>query len=994
MVQLYKPKRSCSYRWKIFLNTFLALTLLLGTAAAQSLTVKGKITDGSTNEGLPGVNIGIKGTSSGTATDENGEFTLNAPADAILVISFIGYKTEEVAVNNQTFISVALQINAEILSEAVVVGYGSIEKKDATGALANVGTKDFNKGLIIGPEQLIVGKVAGLQVTPSGDPGGRADIRLRGVSLNGEYPLIVVDGVVLAEGGGGVTGVRNPLNFINPSDIATMNVLKDAQATAIYGARGANGVIMITTKSGVTGKPKISYDGLYSASIFTRRPDVFEASEFRQLISVKEPGFVDDLGSSNTNWLDEVSRVAQSTQHNVSVSGGSNKTTYYASLNYLGSQGVLNETSHQRVNLSLRLEQKLLNDNLKLTFNTKNGFTKDNLGPNVIGAASAYDPTRPVYDEANTATGGYYQWANTIATGNPVASQNQQSTIGNSYRNVSNLLVRYELPFLKGLSFNANFAYDLNDGTNKYTQDTLARGNVNGDIKSVYSEKRVNNLYEYYGNYHATFGKHTVDVTGGYAWQNFKTDFSQDSYSDQNPTNQDPVVNTPYVENRLISFFGRGTYDYAGKYLLTFSIRRDGSTRFGPDSRWGMFPAIGAGWRILEEGFAGGLATVFSELKIRGSYGITGNEQIGNYQYSTYYRTSLPGASYQFGNEYVGTLTPNGADNGLQWEENESINAGIDAGILGGKVTFSLDFYQRTVRELLYTISPPAGSIPDDQVLTNIGSVRNKGIEFVSTIVAYDRQNFDWTLGFNASYNHNEITQLDNLQGQALDDFPGYRSGGISGDVGQSIQIRKVGEPLDAFYVYQHKRNPDGSLVLDTNGDGVQTLLEMYEDLNNDGIINEDDLRPYKQPQPKVVLGLTSNMSYKNWDLAFTLRSNLGNWVYNNTASASGYYSRITESNVINNVHRSVLETDFKTKQLFSDYYVQDGSFLKLDNITLGYNFQNVAFTSKLRAYVAAQNPLVISGYKGVEAEQFYGIDNSPYPRSMTLTVGVNATFK
>jgi iron complex outermembrane receptor protein len=305
-----------------------------------------------------------------------------------------------------------------------------------------------------------------------------------------------------------------------------------------------------------------------------------------------------------------------------------------------------------------------------------------------------------------------------------------------------------------------------------------------------------------------------------------------------------------------------------------------------------------------------------------------------------------------------------------------------------------LDFYQRTVRELLYTISPAAGSIPDDQVLTNIGSVRNKGVEFVSSVIAYDRENFDWNLGFNVSYNHNEILQLDNLQGQALDDFPGYRSGGISGDVGQSIQIRKVGEPLDAFFVYQHKHNPDGSLVLDTNGDGVQTNLEMYEDLNKDGIINEDDLRPYKQPQPKVVLGLTSNMTYKNWDLTFTLRSNLGNWVYNNTASASGYFKRIVEGNVTNNVHKSALETGFKNKQLFSDYYVQNGSFLKVDNITLGYNFSNVPFTSKLRAYLTAQNPLVISGYKGVEAEQFYGIDNSPYPRSMTLTVGVNATFK
>jgi len=961
------------------------------TTIAQTIEVKGKILDGSTGEALPGVNIQIKGTSTGTATGADGSYVLNAPSNGTLIVSFIGFKTTEVAINGRSTIDINLEIEAETLSEIVVVGYGTIEKKDATGALANVSTKDFNKGLITAPEQLITGKVAGLQINQNGDPGGGAAIRLRGVSMNGEFPLIVVDGVVLAEGGGGVVGARNPLNFINPGDIATMSVLKDAQATAIYGARGANGVIMITTKSGVVGKPKITYDGLYSGSVFTRRPDIFETAEYRELVKIKKPSRVPNLGDSDTNWLDEVTRFAQNTQHTVSVSGGFKKTTYYTSLNYLASQGVLNYSDHQRINLSLRVEQKLLNDKLKLTLNTKNGFTKDQFGPNVIGAASSYDPTQAVYDPDNEATGGYFQWGNTIATGNPVASQEQSSSKGNAYRNVSNLLVRYELPFLKGLSFNANFAYDLNDGENVYRQDSLARGSTLGSVKSVSTAKRVNNLYEYYGNYNATFGKHKIDVTAGYAWQNFRSDYGLD-YTDESPQ-EDPVQDPPYVENRLISFFGRGTYDYAGKYLFTFSLRRDGSTRFGPDNRWGMFPAFGLGWRVLEEGFASGLTNVFSELKIRGSYGVTGNEQFEDYAYATYYRPSLPGASYQFGNEYVTTLTPNGADSGLQWEENESINAAIDAGVLDGKLTFTLDFYQRTVRELLFIISPPAGSIPDDQVRTNIGSVRNKGIELVTSFVAYDRPNFQWNLGMNVSYNHNEVTQLDNLKGQSLDDFPGYPSGGISGDIGQTIQIRKVGEPLDAFYVYKHKRDENGNLVLDTNGDGIQSKLEMYEDLNNDGIINEDDLRPYKQPQPKVLLGLTSNMSYKNWDFAFTLRASFGNYVYNNLASSAGFYDRITEGNVTNNVHRSVLETDFKTRQLFSDYYVQNAAFLKLDNITVGYNFKNISFAT-MRAYVTAQNPLVITPYKGVEPELFNGIDNSPYPRSMTFTVGVSATFK
>jgi TonB-dependent starch-binding outer membrane protein SusC len=481
-----------------------------------------------------------------------------------------------------------------------------------------------------------------------------------------------------------------------------------------------------------------------------------------------------------------------------------------------------------------------------------------------------------------------------------------------------------------------------------------------------------------------------VDVTGGYAWQNFRSDFELD-YFDQS-AEVDPILDLPYVENRLISFFGRATYDYAGKYLVTASIRRDGSTRFGPDNQWGIFPAIGIGWRILEENFASPLTNIFTELKLRASYGLTGNEQIGDYNYSTFYRGSLNGANYQFGNEYVPTLTPNGSDKTLQWEENEAINLGLDASVLDGKVTFGLDFYQRTVRELLFVISPPAGSVPDDQLLTNIGSVQNKGVELVTSVVAYDREDFTWNIGFNASYNKNEIIKLDNKTGENLDNFPGYRSGGISGDIGQSIQIRKVGQPIDAFFVYKHKENSDGSLVLDPDGDGIQSLFEMYEDLNGDGIINENDLRPYKQPQPKVLLGFTSNMTYKSWDMAFTLRASFGNYVYNNLASSSGYYQRLTDV-VTNNVHASVLDTNFKTRQLFSDYYVQNASFLKLDNITLGYNFNKFSF-GKVRAYVTAQNLLTLSPYEGIEPELFNGIENSPYPRSMTLTVGVNATFK
>jgi len=972
--------------------TFLILLLFHAGAIAQSYTVKGKITDSETKEPLPGTNILLKGTTTGATTDLNGEFAINATSDGILIVSFIGYKTVEIPIGGRTFIDVPLEIDAETLSEVVVVGYGTIEKKDATGSLTNVTTKEFNKGLITAPDQLITGKVAGLQIAPSSEPGGGAGIRLRGVSINGETPLFVVDGVVLAEGGGGAVGTRNPLNFINPSDIASINVLKDAQATAIYGARGANGVVIITTKSGASGKPKIAYDGFASVSIFARRPDVLSASEFRSAVRVKAPQVLGDLGDSNTDWIDEVSRLAINTQHNVSVSGGVDNTNYFVSVNYLNQQGVLKYTDHRRWNISAKVEHKLLNDDLTLTLNTKSSRTRESFGPNVIGAAASFDPTQSIYDVGNTATGGFFQWNNTIATGNPVAEQEQQSAGGRGFRNVSNLQLKYKIPFVKGLNFNANFAYDYNDGRSKFLRQRIARGSItSGEVFDMNGEIRKNVLYEYFGNYANQFGKHKVDVTLGYAWQSFRRDFER-FYNDENIA-ENPGVTTPYVENYLISFFGRATYDYAGKYLLTASLRRDGSTRFGPANQWGVFPAVGFGWRILEENFASPLTNIFTELKFRGSYGVTGNEQIGDYLYATFYRGSLNGANYQFGDEYVGTLTPNGADNGLQWEENVAMNVGFDASMLNGKLTFSVDYYRRNVDELLFTISPPAGSVPDDQLLTNIGSVTNRGIELVTTAVIYDRSDFRWDLSFNTSYNKNEITKLDNKTGVNLDNFPGYRSGGISGDIGQTIQIRKVGEPIDAFFVYQHKRNSDGSLITDPNRDGVQSPLEMYVDQNGDGIINENDLRPFKQPQPKFLFGLTSNVTYQNWDFSATIRGSFGNYVYNNLASSSGFFQRITEGNVINNIHASALETNFTNRQLFSDYYVENASFVKVDNVTVGYNFGDLSFISRLRAFFTVQNPITITPYSGVEPESFGGIDNNPYPRSTTFTIGASANF-
>ncbi|MBL7863968.1 MAG: TonB-dependent receptor [Cyclobacteriaceae bacterium] len=992
MAKLYKSS---------LLNKILFLALMLTTHSvwAQDLTVRGKIIDASNNEGLPGVNIVVKGSASGTTTDMDGAFSINVPANGTLVVSFIGYTTQELPVDGRTIIDVSLAPSAEQLSEVVVVGYGSVEKKDVTGGIAKVNSGDFNKGLINGADQLIAGKVAGLQIVPGAEPGGGSAIRLRGVSINGEFPLVVVDGVPLDGGGGGVIGGRNPLSLVNPSDIADMTVLKDASASAIYGARGANGVIIITTKSGKAGKMKISYNGFYSMSLLTRKPDFLSPEEFRAAINAKAPQELPNLGTNNTDWMKEVTQVAQSMQHTVSLSGGKNKTNYFGSVNYLQNSGVLRFTENKKLNLSLKVEQKLLDDNLTLSLNTKNTFTSDLYGPNVMGTAAGFDPTRPVLDPSNTLRGGYFQWLETLAPANPVASQDLTDNHGSTFRTLTNLMVQYNIPFVKGLSLKANFGYDYTSG--KYTGLTLPQakeGADNGGTKMIQDETKTNQLYEYFATYKNTFNKHAIEATIGYAWQNFNRTFQQIAGDSVKVINGEyqytysiDTLNFP-VENRLISMFGRVNYEFDGKYIITGSLRRDGSTKFGPSNRWGLFPAVAVAWRVLEEGFASGLTNVFNELKFRVSYGVTGNEQIPDYLYSTYYYPSYTGASYQFGNVYEPTIRPTGVDPNIKWEETVSTNIGMDAGFFGGRLTASLDFYNKDVNDLIFKVAVPAGSNLSDRVFTNIGQVNNKGVELVLSGVVVDRPDFKWNLGYNISYNKNVIVKLDNLIGDNLKNFAGYESGSIAGDVGQTIQRRKVGEAVDAYYVYQHKRNPDGSLVLDVDGDGFQEDIEMYNDINNDGIINENDRVIYKKPNPDVLMGLTSNTTYKRWDLSFTLKGSFGNYMYNNVASANGFFQRLTQV-VTNNIHATAFETNFKQKQSFSDYYVQDGSFVKLTNVSLGYNFPDFSF-GRVRAYLAAQNVFTITKYKGVDPEIFNGIDNNLYPRSITMSIGVDVTFK
>jgi len=969
----------------------LLLSGLFVNLMAQSKSLTGKVTDPS-GESVPGATILEKGTQNGVITDFDGNYKITiSNEEAILVVSFLGYLNQEIKVGNQSVINVSLADDVQQLSEVVVIGYGSVEKKDVTGTVAKVNAKEFNKGIIGSPDKLLTGKVAGLQIESSGEPGAGTNIRLRGISINGQNPLFVIDGVPLTNGG--VSGGRNPLNFMNPADVESVTVLKDASAAAIYGSRGANGVIIITTKNGAQGKMKIAYDGFYSMSKFTQRVAIFSPSLYRDVIYDKAPQELPNLGEYNTDWVDEVLQIAQGHNHNFSVSGATKSTNYYVSFNYFDTKGVMRNTRNQNTSLSLKLSQKLLNDNLTININSKNGFTQDQFSPNVISTAMRFDPSRPVYDPAATQFGGYFQWTSGLAEANPVATQNLNDQNGNTFRTLSNLELDYKLPFIEGLSLKANFGYDSNTGEYHGITSELDKGqslNNRGTYVRDETNFKTSLLSEYYANYktHINSIDSKIDAVAGYSWQNFNTNYTQLAGNNATLINgvlvpTDTTDTKPYMaENRLISFFGRASIDIKDKYLLTGSLRRDGSTRFGGDNKWGWFPSAAVAWRIMNEDFADGLSSLFSDLKLRVGYGITGNQEIDDYKYSVFYKYGQPDAAVQFGDEYVLTLRPTGVDPNLKWEETVSTNFGLDAGLYDGRLNISLDYYIKNVNDLLYKVAQPAGSNLSDLVLTNIGQVENKGFEATINGVLYDKEDFGWDLAFNFATNNNIVKKIDN---NTDPDFGGYNVTGIAGDVGQTIQILKAGEEAFAFKTYHHKLDANGLPIYSSS------KIDMYEDIDGDGIINENDLVIGESPNPKLILGLTSNMRYKSFDLAFTFRSNLGNYVYNNVASGMGYFDLLTQ-NVTNNIHTSAYKTNFKLRQLHSDYYIENASFVKLDNITLGYNFENVKF-GRLKAFLTAQNVLTISGYSGIEPEIFNGVDNNLYPRSTTVVLGINASF-
>jgi TonB-linked SusC/RagA family outer membrane protein len=957
--------------------------------------VTGKVTSADDGASLPGVSILEKGTSNGTVTDADGNFSISVSPDAQLVFSFVGFTSQEVPVNGQSTITVALASDVTLLNEIVVVGYGEVQKKDATGAVVNMSSKDFNKGVLTSPQDLIVGKFAGVSVTSNnGAPGAGSTIRIRGgASLNASNdPLIVIDGFPVSDNTvtGAPNGISNPLSALNPNDIETFTVLKDASATAIYGSRASNGVIIITTKKGAAGKMQLNYNGNVSVATPVKYLDVMDAAEFKALVdqlAVTGVSGIDNaskakLGNANTDWQKEIFRSAISHDHNINASGSINKLPYRVSYGYTDQQGILKTTGIKRNSLNINLNPTLLNGDLKLNLSAKGSYTISDFGDAAaVGNAVSFDPTQPVRDD-NSNYGGYFSWLSkgvTNGNSNPVAMLEQTDNQGTAKRIIANGQAEYKLPFFRDLKVNLNLGMDqaISDGHNRAPHEAGFIHNTGTLIgrNNTYSGINRSELLDFYLNYAKEIGAHKVDATAGYGWQHFYRE------GENNDSNEVTTTNTQFKnENYLVSFFGRLNYTYNGKYLLTATIRDDGSSRV--KDHWGLFPSVALGWRIKDEAFLAN-TTVLSDLKLRAGYGVTGQQDQPGvyYAYLPAYRSSNSLAQYQLGNTFYTTLRPEPYDNNYKWEETTTYNLGLDFGFLNDKVTGSVELFQKNTKDLLNNVAIPNGVNFSNYLNTNVGTMENQGIELTLNAMPIARDNFTWNVGFNLTSINSKITKL-NLTNDPT--YLGVNVGGIGVDA--FIQNHQVGYPASSYFTYQQVYDQAGmpveGLYVDRSGQGGTVVGNQLNKYRN------------KRPAPNFLMGLNSRLRYKQIDFSFSSRLSLGNYVYNNVESGNAFYNNVYQLQHFRNVPKYITDTKFVSSQQYSDYYVQNASFFKMDNISAGYNFQNVlAKKVKARLSLTVQNAFFITKYKGLDPEINGGIDNNIYPRPRTVLLGLNVTF-
>ena len=975
----------------------LAAALILNISVYAQTTVSGLVID-SNHEPVIGASVLVKGTSTGTATDFDGRFTVKVPNEnAMLVISYVGCETREIAANSPELASgIVLRENVQNLDEVVVIGYGSVKKSDATGSVIAIKPDEFNKGNRVTAQDALVGKVAGVNVvTGSGAPGSGATIRVRsGASLSASNdPLIVIDGVPVDNST--IEGASNIIGSINPDDIETFTVLKDASATAIYGSRASNGVIVITTKKGGD-RLAVNYSSSYSVSTTANRLDVLTADEFKAFVpTVTGVPANPQLGSANTDWQDEIYRAAFGTEQNISVSGKVKpiKAPFRVSLGYTNQNGIIETNNYQRLSFGGNIAPSFFDDHLTANLNLKVSYENNKMVDNsVVGAALRYDPTRLVMTGSPTAATdpglGYFIWTNggspmAIQTNNPVAQLELTDQNNKVVRSIGSAAIAYKVHGLEDLKLNVNLGYDVLES--KYNKDvpdlagtmyTENQKDGTGLMQRGVQNKR-NLLLDAFANYDKTFGdKHTFGAMVGYGWQHFWKKYNL-SYDD--PRGNELQSDTHYeTEYYLLSFYGRVNYSYDDRYLITATLRSDASSRFASDNRWGIFPSVALAWRIIQEDFMKE-QDVMSDLKLRLGYGITGQQDILNdYPYMTTFTISYPEASYLFGNTWYRTYRPNGYDRDIKWETTTTWNAGIDYGFLDNRIYGSIDYYKRFTKDLLNTINVSSGTNYSSVLTTNIGKMENEGVEFAINAVPVRTKDFEWTVGFNYTWNDSKITKLNMIDtGQNF-----VTTGELSG-TGKYVQVFMVGERPYTFHLCKQAYDENGKPI---EGKYVQP----------DGSVSSTETRyaTGKSALPTSYLGFNTRFSYKNWDLSLSGHGSFGNYVYNYVAADQYVQSVYSDQGSFSNILRSTRDHGFQQQQLYSDMWLEDGSFFRFDNVTLGYTFDHLwNDASRLRLTFSVSNIATITGYSGLDPELTDGLDREVYPRPRAYTLGVNLTF-
>lgn len=962
---------------------------------AQTRTIKGEVTDAQNGEALIGATVIVEGEKGGTVTDFDGNFSLQVSSSAKKIkVSYIGYIDKVLSISDN--MKVKLESDSKALADVVVIGYGTARKSDLTGSVATVKSKDFNKGLVSSPEQLINGKVSGVQImSNSGSASAGSTIRVRGgASLNASNdPLIVLDGVPLEQGG--ISGnSSNFLSMINPSDIESMTVLKDASSTAIYGSRASNGVIIITTKKGQQGAVKVNFNTTNSLQTRAQMVDMLSRDEFVNVINQYGTDNQKSLlGTANTDWNDEVYRTAFGTDNNLSVSGSIDKwLPFRVSVGYYNQSGLVRKDNVERWTGNVVLTPSFFQDHLKLTINAKGTLNNNSFNNGgAVWAAATFNPTIPVYS-GNDKYGGYNEALD--ADGYPVNAgvRNPRGLVDlyDSKSKVSRFIgsmdVDYKVHFLPDLKLHATVGADYAKGDGTVYVPAYAAQSYNKDESlggSDYKygpQKNENRLLTLYANYAKYFEdiKSNVDLTAGYDYQYWKSTTPLYYTKSAAGTNLSTVKASDY-RHVMLSYYGRINYSFDGKYLLTATVRRDASSRFSKDTRWGTFPSVALGWTLTEEPWLKN-QKVLSNLKLRASYGVTGQQEgIGNYNYLPVYTYSVAGTEAFINGQYINTYRPEAYVSDLKWEITTSWNFGLDFGFLDGRIGGAIDFYTRKTKDLLASVPTAAGTNFSKTILTNVGNVDSKGIEVSLNATPIQTKDWEWNLSYNFTWQNMKVKNLSLIKGGSQTNVK----------VGPSIdayqfQVLSEGYEPYMFYVYHQ-------LYDSKTGKPIEGA---YADLNNDGEINESDLYRYHSPAPKYIMGLSTSLRYKQLTLGMSFRANIDNYVYNGMGMSTGAFETVSYNNSqLNNLNTSFLKTGFKTRQYLSDYYVENASFLKLDNLSLSYNVGKINKWASLTVSAMVQNVFTITGYSGTDPEVPNGMDNSFYPRPRTYSVSLGLQF-